>query len=82
MPGTLYNIVLIAGGTTLCLLLVVLKGIGGGSGVTSQIFFVLRYVVALVMRILKWAHFLSESQRLPFGDSWREGATRAKSAFT
>ena len=49
---------------------------------TSQIFFVLRYVVALVMRILKWAHFLSESQRLPFGDSWREGATRAKSAFT
>ncbi len=34
-----------------------IKGIGGGSGVTSQISFVLTYVVALHIRILKWAHF-------------------------
>ena len=45
-----------------------LKGIGGGSRVTSQISFDLAYVVALVMRILKWAHIRSNSQRLSFGD--------------
>ena len=42
-----------------------------------MIFFVLTYVLALVMRILKWAHTPSKSRRLSFCGSWREAPTRS-----
>ena len=44
----------------------------GGPEVKIMIFFVLTYVLALVMRILKWAHTPSNSRRLSFCGSWRE----------
>ena len=46
-----------------------------------QISFVLLYLVALVMRILKWAHIRYNSKRLSFHDTCREGGFRVKSAF-
>ena len=54
-----------------------LKGIGGGvEKIKIYIFFVLTYVVALVMRILKWAHTPSNFAPLSFYENWREAATR------
>ena len=54
----------------------------GGPGVKIMIFFVLTYVLALVMRILKWAHTPSSSRRLSFCGSWREAHTRSFSRKT
>ena len=54
-----------------------LRGQGGGPGVKIMIFFVLTYVLALVMRILKWAHTPSNSRRMSFYGSWREAPTRS-----
>ena len=44
----------------------------------SQISFVLTYVVALPIRIPKWAHLSSNSKRLVFGGRWCEGWFWAK----
>ena len=53
-----------------------------GSRVKSQISLILVYVTALYVYFLKWAHFCLNSQRLPFGDRYREGRFRAFSGFT
>ena len=45
----------------------IFKGIGGGLGVKFYISLVLPYVVALHLRIPKWAHLASNSARLSFG---------------
>ena len=47
---------------------------------TTQIFFVLTYVIALVMRNLKWAHASSRIARFLFYGARRKATTRAKSA--
>ena len=49
----------------------VLRG-QGGPGVKIMILFVLTYDLALVMKILKWAHTLSNFRRLSFCGSSRE----------
>ena len=72
MIGTLNSFDMIANHVSQSFIITI-KGIGG-SRVKSQISFVLTYVVALHLRIPKWAHLASNSARprLLFGGRWYE----------